>query len=100
MHRRVIDMSVSYYIPAFLRVFTGGKTRVELDAAPVTVDEALAALCESFPGVRDRILTEQGEVRPHVNVFVGEESIRYTGGLDTPIPDGVEIYIVPAVSGG
>lgn len=48
----------------------------------------------------DRVLTEQGEVRPHVNVFVGEESIRYTGGLATPLTDGAEIAIVPAVSGG
>jgi MoaD family protein len=93
-------MAVSYYIPAFLRTFTDGETRVELDTSPVTVDEALAALCELYPGVRDRVLTEQGEVRQHVNVFVGEESIRYTGGLDTPITDGVEIAIVPAVSGG
>lgn len=93
-------MSVSYSIPAFLRTFTAGKSRVVLDVSPVTVDEALAALCEIHPGIRDRVLNEQGEVRPHVNVFVGDESIRYTGGLDTPIPDGAEIYIVPAVSGG
>jgi molybdopterin converting factor small subunit len=50
--------------------------------------------------VRDRILTEQGEVRPHVNVFVGDQSIRDTGGLATPVPDGAEIAIIPAVSGG
>lgn len=93
-------MAVSYYIPAFLRTFTEGKSRIDLDVAPVTVDEALAALCDVYPGVRDRVLTEQGEVRPHVNVFVGEESIRYTGGLDTPIPDSAEVFIVPAVSGG
>lgn len=93
-------MSVSYYIPGFLRTFTSGKSRVALDFSPVTVGEALTALCEIYPGVRDRVLTEQGEVRLHVNVFVGDESIRYTGGLDTPIPDGVEIFIVPAVSGG
>lgn len=52
------------------------------------------------PGVRDRVLTEQGEVRPHVNVFVGDESIRYTGGLATPLGEGAEVSIVPAVSGG
>jgi len=93
-------MAVSYFIPAFLRGFTESKSRVELDVAPVTVDEALGALCDIYPGVRDRVLTEQGVVRQHVNVFVGDESIRYTGGLDTPIPDGAEIFIVPAVSGG
>jgi molybdopterin converting factor small subunit len=50
--------------------------------------------------VRDRVVTEQGEVRPHVNVFVGDESIRFTGGLDTAVTSGAEIHIVPAVSGG
>src|SRR5947208_1131227 len=52
------------------------------------------------PGVRDRVLTEQGDVRPHVNVFVGTESSRWSGGLATPVPDGAEISILPAVSGG
>jgi molybdopterin converting factor small subunit len=52
------------------------------------------------PGVRDRVVNEQGAVRQHVNVFVGDESIRYTGGLDTPLAEGSEISIVPAVSGG
>jgi molybdopterin converting factor small subunit len=64
------------------------------------VGAALDALWTLHPGVRDRIVTEQGEVRQHVNVFVGNESIRFTGGLDTAVPDGGEISIVPAVSGG
>jgi molybdopterin converting factor small subunit len=50
--------------------------------------------------VRDRVVTEQGEVRPHVNVFVGVESIRFTGDLATPLAADAEISIVPAVSGG
>lgn len=93
-------MAISFYIPAFLRTFTDGSSRVELDLTPVTVGEALDALCTKHPGVRDRVLTEQGEVRQHVNVFVGDESIRYSGGLNTPVDEGVEIAIVPAVSGG
>jgi len=44
--------------------------------------------------------TEQGQVREHINVFVGNEDVRYTGGLQTPIPDGAEITIIPAISGG
>jgi len=52
------------------------------------------------PGVRDRVMDEQGRVRPHVNVFVGHESIRWTGGLETPIPPDAELFILPAVSGG
>jgi molybdopterin converting factor small subunit len=93
-------MALRFHIPGYLRAFTDGSSRVTLDAGPSTVGEALAALWTLHPGVRDRVVTEQGEVRPHVNVFVGVESIRFTGGLATPVADGAEISIVPAVSGG
>jgi len=93
-------MAVTFLIPGALREFTAGKNRVESDARPATVGEALDALWALHPGVRDRVLTERDEVRQHVNVFVGKESIRFTGGLATPVPDGAEIWIVPAVSGG
>jgi molybdopterin converting factor small subunit len=93
-------VAVRFLLPSYLRPFAGGTARLELDARPSTVGEALALLGSLHPGVRDRVLTERGEVRPHVNVFVGEESIRYSGGLGTPLPDQAEISIVPAVSGG
>lgn len=93
-------MAVRFLIPGFLRVHTGGHAMVEIASAPETVAEALDILWQRHPGVRDRVLTEQGEVRPHVNVFVGVENIRHTGGLATPTPPGAEITIVPAVSGG
>jgi sulfur-carrier protein len=93
-------MPITVWIPAFLQPFAGGRARVVLDGAPATVDEALAALWCAHPGVRDRVVDELGRVRPHVNVFVGSESIRYSGGLATALPDGCEISIVPAVSGG
>ena len=64
------------------------------------VSDALDALWRAVPGVRDRVLTETGEVREHVQVFVGLESIRFTGGLATAVPEDAEIHIVPAVSGG
>jgi molybdopterin converting factor small subunit len=64
------------------------------------VGEALAALGAAHPGVLDRVLTEQGELRRHVNVFLGAESIRHLGGLDTLLGDPAELSIVPAVSGG
>jgi len=73
---------------------------VEIEVSGSTVAEALAGLWRAYPGLRDRILTEQGEVRQHVNVFVGEEDIRYCGGLSAPIKSGSSITIVPAVSGG
>jgi molybdopterin converting factor small subunit len=93
-------VAVLFHIPGYLRTFTGGRSSVALEGAPGTAGEALRALCAVHPGVRDRVLDEQGRVRQHVNVFVGMESIRYTGGLDTAVADGSEISIVPAVSGG
>ena len=64
------------------------------------VGDALKDLCTRYPGIRDRIATEQWEIRQHINIFVGDENIRFTGGLATRIPDGVSISIVPAISGG
>jgi len=93
-------MAIVFHIPGFLREWTGGRSRIEVDGSARTAGEALVSLCRSHPGVRDRVMTEQGEVRQHVNVFVGVESIRFTGGLDTPLEDGCELSIVPAVSGG
>ena len=93
-------MPVVLHIPGYVREFTGGRARVTLAASPATVGEALEALWALHPGVRDRVVTEQGEVRQHVNVFVGSESIRFTGGLATPLAGDSEISIVPAVSGG
>jgi molybdopterin converting factor small subunit len=93
-------MAVAFHIPGYLRPFTAGAARVDLDASPATVGEALAALWALHPGVRDRVVTEPGAVRQHVNVFVGDENIRWTGGLATAVPPGAEISIVPAVSGG
>ena len=93
-------MAVRFLIPSYLRPFTGGEGRIELAARPATVGEALALLRARHPGVGDRVLTEQGDVRPHVNVIVGDESIRFTGGLASRLTDGAEISIVPAVSGG
>jgi molybdopterin converting factor small subunit len=91
---------LTFHIPGYLRAFTAGASEVRIDRCPPTVGEALAALWAVHPGIRDRVVNEQGIVRRHVNVFVGNESIRFTGGLDTPIAEGTEISIVPAVSGG
>lgn len=93
-------MSVTFHIPGALREFTGGRTKVEIEASPNVLEEALKALWTRYPGIRDRIATEQGAIRQHINVFVGNEDVRFTGGLTTPIPAGSEISIVAAVSGG
>ena len=93
-------MPVTFHIPGALREFTGRRRIVELEHSFATLAEALSALYALYPGIRDRVFTEQGQVREHINIFVGEENIRYTGGLATSLPPSVEISIVPAVSGG
>ena len=91
---------VTFHIPGALREFTAGRSKVALNDSPATLADALSALWTLYPGVRDRIATEQGQVREHVNIFIGDENVRYTGGLASPVPPGSEISIVPAVSGG
>jgi sulfur-carrier protein len=93
-------MPVTFHIPGALREFTAGQSRVEIKTSPTTLAEALSALCALYPGVRDRVITEQGQVREHINIFIGDENIRYTGGLASAVSAGCEISIVPAISGG
>ncbi len=93
-------MSITFVIPGPLREFTDGQTDVVINVKPGTVGEALGLLWQRYPGLKDRIMTEQGEVRQHINIFAGEENIKYTGGLHTQLNNVDEIYIIPAVSGG
>jgi len=93
-------MPITFHIPGALREFAAGRSRVEIEQAPKTLAEALSALFALYPGVRDRVVTEQGHVREHINIFIGEENVRYTGGLASRVSPGAEISIVPAVSGG
>jgi len=87
-------------LPAALTEFTGGRAVVGVPGAPAPVGEILAGLGTAFPDVRDRLITERGGLRPHVNVFVDGENIRFLDGLDTPVTDGAEVVVLPAVSGG
>jgi sulfur-carrier protein len=93
-------VSVTFYIPGALREFTAGRSMVQIEFVPGTLADALSGLWTLYPGVRDRIVTEQGQVRQHINIFIGTENVRYTGGLASPVSNGSEISIVPAVSGG
>ncbi|HXW57032.1 MAG TPA: MoaD/ThiS family protein [Candidatus Cybelea sp.] len=83
-----------------LRAYTKGSAQVVIHGGFANLREALVALCAEYPGGRDRVLTEEGEVRQHVNVFVGNDCIRYGRGLSTPLRDGDTISIVPAITGG
>jgi MoaD family protein len=93
-------MRVTFILPGPLHPLAGGREEVTVDAAAARVADALEALWSAHPALRDRVVTEEGRLRPHVNVFVGRESVRYTGGLETPLQDGAEIAILPAISGG
>jgi molybdopterin converting factor small subunit len=93
-------MAITFMIPGPLRELAGDRGEVTVEGAASTVGEALSLLWSACPAVRDRVITELGEVRPHVNVFVDSQNIRDSGGLDAPVRDGSEIYILPAVSGG
>ena len=84
-------------IPAQLRGLTGNEAEAQVDGS--SVGEALEALYARYEGLRDRI-TEDGELRRFVNVYVSGEDIRFGNGLDTPVSDGDEITILPAVAGG
>jgi sulfur-carrier protein len=90
-------MAVTVKIPAQLRAATGGESELSVDGA--TVGEALDAVYAEHGDLRDRI-TESGELRRFVNVYVSGEDIRFQDGLSTPIADGDEVTILPAVAGG
>jgi molybdopterin synthase sulfur carrier subunit len=91
---------VIIYIPGPLRIYTDGRSKVEIDGPHGTLRDVLDSLWSRYPGLRDRLATEQGAVREHINIFLGNENVRYLNGLATPVADGVEISIVPAISGG
>ena len=93
-------MSITFNIPGPLRALAGGESQLKIDASPRTLRDALELLWRTHPGLRDRVLTNDGQIRGHVNIFVGKESVHFTGGLATPIPSDAEISIIPAVSGG
>lgn len=93
-------MPVTFHIPGPLREFTEGHSEVEIAHSPTILAEALSALWILYPGLRDRLATEQGEIREHINIFIGDDDVRFTGGLTSRLSAESEISIVPAISGG
>ena len=85
-------------IPTPLRPMTGGKGELEL--AGNTVSEIIDNLGSAHPGIKERLYDEQGEVRRFINIYVNEEDIRFLTGKDTPLKDGDEVSIIPAIAGG
>ncbi len=91
-------MSVSVRIPTILRTYTDDRSQVDAEGATLT--EVLDSLESSYPGIRARVVDETGALRRFVNIYVAEEDVRFTAGLDTPTPDGVQVSVIPAVAGG
>jgi sulfur-carrier protein len=91
-------VTVSVRIPTILRPYTGGSA--EVTAAGGTLREVIASLDAAYPGIGGRILDDGGKLRRFVNVYVGDEDVRFAQGLDTPVPAGAQVSVIPAVAGG
>lgn len=91
-------MSIQVRIPTPLRKLTGEEEVVSAEGA--TIAEVLTSLDSSYPGLTERICDEAGEIRRFVNVFVNDEDIRFLQDKQTPVKEGDEISIVPAIAGG
>lgn len=91
-------MSAQVRIPTPLRRFTGGAEAVSADGA--TVGALVDSIESNHPGIKERLCDEAGEVRRFVNIFVNGEDIRFVNNLDTPVNEGDEVSIVPAIAGG
>ncbi|WP_017592012.1 MoaD/ThiS family protein [Nocardiopsis potens] len=91
-------MSVSVRVPTILRTYT--KDAAQVTAEGATLDEVLNSLDADHPGIRARIVDDSGKLRRFVNVYVGDEDVRFADGLDTATADGTEVSIIPAVAGG
>jgi molybdopterin synthase sulfur carrier subunit len=91
-------MSATVRIPTILRTYTGGASEVTADGT--TLSELLESLEESHPGIKSRVLDDAGALRRFVNIYVGDEDVRFMGGVDAPVQDGAKVSIIPAVAGG
>ena len=91
-------MSVTVRIPTILRTYTGGAAEVKAEGG--TLAEVLDALETDHPGIRARVLDDDGKLRRFVNVYVNDDDVRFADGLATVTPDGATVSVIPAVAGG
>ena len=91
-------MAVSVRIPTILRTYTGGASEVTAEGA--TLAEVLDSLDGRHPGIKGRVLDDSGALRRFVNVYVGNDDVRFLDDLGTATPDGAQVSIIPAVAGG
>jgi sulfur-carrier protein len=91
-------MSVTVRVPTTLRTLTAGASEVNVEGD--TLSAVLDSLEAEHPGFKERLLDDEGQIRRFVNVFVSDDDVRFLDGLDTPVPDGETVSIIPAVAGG
>jgi molybdopterin synthase sulfur carrier subunit len=91
-------MTVSVRVPTILRTYTSGES--EVTASGANLSEVLDDLDANYSGIKGRILDDNGELRRFVNVYVGNDDVRFLDNLETPTPDGTQISVIPAVAGG
>ena len=91
-------MSVTVRLPTVMRAAAGGQSSVSANAG--TLSEVFDDLVRQFPNLEGQLVTEDGQLHRFVNVYVDDEDVRYLQKLDTPVADGAEISILPAVAGG
>ena len=91
-------MSVTVRIPTTMRPLTGGEKQVSVETG--TLSDVIAALEAAHPGLRERLVDDDGGLRKFVNIFVDDDDVRYLDGLDTKVADGLTVSIIPAVAGG
>ena len=91
-------MTAHVRIPTILRTYTDGES--EVTAAGDTLSEVIDDLDANYAGIKGRILDDNGELRRFVNVYVGNDDVRFLENLETPTPDGAQISVIPAVAGG
>jgi sulfur-carrier protein len=91
-------VSVSVRVPTILRTYTGGES--EVSASGANLAEVLDDLETNYTGIKARVLDDEGNLRRFVNVYVGNDDVRFLDNLETPTPDGTQISVIPAVAGG
>jgi adenylyltransferase/sulfurtransferase len=97
-NERKIESMTTLRIPTPLRAYTSGKS--EVNVTGVKISEVLVDLTAQYPAIKPHLFNEVGELRPFVNLFVGENNIKDLQGVDTPIKDGDRVMLIPSIAGG
>jgi molybdopterin synthase sulfur carrier subunit len=93
-------MPLTFVVSGPLRELAGNRGEVRVDGEADSLTDALSLLWQECPAFRDRVITELGDLRPHLNIFVDGENIKFLDGFATPVHGSSEIVILPALSGG